>query len=167
MGNAHIRITWVPPGAGLGLSVCPAAAHGSQFSQALALRHDKSLWFWLHSSYLRYRSSCLHTHTHANTNRSLLSYLPARLAWYMIVNIHCHMLLQNTHRLWSLLPYLPLTLLPLQLLHSDPIHPWMLNRVCLPEEMLETTFNQEPGQTVLIRCRAWPDDPTDQLPVCT
>lgn len=43
----------------------------------------------------------------------------------------------------------------------------MLNRVRLPGEVLETMFNQEAGQTVLIRCRAWPDNCTDWLPVCT
>lgn len=61
----------------------------------------------------------------------------------------------------------PLTLLPFQLLQSDPTYSRLLNGVPLPGEELEMVFNQETDQTVLIRCRAWPDKCTGQTSILT
>lgn len=55
------------------------------------------------------------------------------------------------------------SLVPPQLLHSDPkhTHAWGIESIS-PRKELQMEFKEKTGQTALTRQRAWPDQHTDQ-----
>lgn len=90
------------------------------------------------------------------------TYSPAQLAGSLGVLtytlVHPHSLKVLHHRHTALQP-----MVWLQLLHSNPYtHTYTENRVPHPGKTLEIEFNQETGQTALVKHRAWSPRCNDQ-----